>query len=577
MEIPRPEYPRPQMERPLWLNLNGPWQFEFDPGLSGIDRGLPGAEALKGEIVVPYCPESVLSGIGDVDFHPGVWYRREVTIPEDWPTGRVLLHVGAADHDATVWVNSSEVGHHSGGYTPFTFDVTDRLIRGENSLVLHARDDTRSPLVAAGKQCPDYYSRRCHYTRTTGIWQTVWLEAVPESYIADLRMTPYPESGSLAIEVQIGGRAIGGTLGARATLAGEPVGEVEVRYSGNRATLLLPLNAVELWAPGQPTLYDLELRLATDDGARDVVTSYFGMRSISLSDRAILLNGRPFFQRLVLDQGYYPDGIYTAPSDEALRQDIVISQEMGFDGARLHQKVFEPRFLYWADRMGYLVWGEFANWGLDVSDPAALGVMLPQWLEAVRRDYNHPALVGWCPLNETQPDQDPAVNRGIYRATKAADPTRPVIDTSGYQHVETDIYDVHNYQQDPQIFAEAFAPFADGGEPFINRPDLDAPYAGQPYFVSEYGGIWWNPGQTDEVGWGYGGKDARPRTGDEFLARYRALTETLLRHPRMCAFCYTQLYDIEQEVNGLYTYDRRPKFEPQLIRDINTQKAAIEQ
>jgi hypothetical protein len=185
--------------------------------------------------------------------------------------------------------------------------------------------------------------------------------------------------------------------------------------------------------------------------------------------------------------------------------------------------------------------------------------------------------VGWCPLNETQRDQDPAVVRGIYLATKAADPTRPVIDTSGYQHVETDIYDVHNYQQDPETFAAAFAPLAQGGEPFINRPDLDAPYAGQPYFVSEYGGIWWNPGQLDEEGWGYGGVDARPRSEEQFLARYRALTEPLLKHPRMCAFCYTQLYDIEQEVNGLYTYDRRPKFDPQLIHEINTQKAAVEE
>ncbi len=222
------------------------------------------------------------------------------------------------------------------------------------------------------------------------------------------------------------------------------------------------------------------------------------------------------------------------------------------------------------------MWGEFPNWGLDISRPQALEVFLPQWLEALQRDYSHPALVGWCPFNETQRDQDAEVLRNVYRATVAYDPTRPVIDTSGYQHVETDIYDIHNYQQDPQLFASAFAALAEGGEPFRNRPDLDAPYQGQPYFVSEYGGIWWNPGQQDDKAWGYGGVQARPRSEDEFVARYRALTEALLHHPRMCAFCYTQLYDIEQEVNGLYAYDRRQKFDPQRIRVINEQKAAIE-
>ena len=577
MHIPRPEYPRPQMVRDKWLNLNGPWEFEFDPGLSGIERGLFQAGSLRQEIQVPFCPESDLSGIGDIDFHPGVWYCREVSVPRDWPGERVLLHVGAVDHNARVWVNGREAGEHRGGYTPFTLDVTSLLRRGANVLTIHAQDDTRSPWVAAGKQCPDYHSRRCHYTRTTGIWQTVWLEPVPETYIESLRLTPHLEGGQVIVEVRVGGRVSRGILQAQAFLEGKAVGEVEAPFAGQRAAAVLPLRVVEPWGPGHPTLYDLRLTLSTQDGSRDVVTSYFGLRSVALSERAILFNGRPLFQRLVLDQGFYPNGIYTAPTDDALRNDVVISQELGFNGARLHQKVFEPRFLYWADRLGYLVWGEFPSWGLDVSDPRALTVVLPQWLAALRRDYNHPAIVGWCPFNETQRDQDPQVIQSVYHVTKAFDPTRPVIDTSGYQHVETDIYDVHTYEQDPEVFAGLFASFAEGGEPFQRRPDLDAPYAGQPYFVSEYGGIWWNPGQDGDKAWGYGGVQARPRTQEEFLARYRALTEALLRHPRICAFCYTQLYDIEQEVNGLYAYHRRPKFESLRIREINVQRAAIEE
>lgn len=576
MNEPRPEYPRPQLFRARWLNLNGPWAFAFDPGLSGVARGLPQASALPGEILVPFCPESGLSGLGDPDFHPGVWYRRTFAVPEAWGAARVLLHIGACDHDAFVWVNGHLAGSHRGGYTPICLDVTPWLRRGENLLVIHAQDDTRSPWVLAGKQCPDYYSRRCHYTRTTGIWQTVWLEPVPATYVASLRLTPLPEAGHLLIEAALGGAPASGRLRAAASLEGCEVGQQVAPFAGSQATLLLPLTEVETWGPGHPTLYDLQLTLETAEGARDEVGSYFGMRSVALSDRAILLNGAPLFQRLVLDQGYYPEGIYTAPDDDALRNDIVISQGLGFNGARLHQKLFEPRFLYWADRLGYLVWDEFPNWGLDVSHPRALEVFLPQWLEAMHRDYSHPSVVGWCPFNETQPDQDSEVIRSVYRASKALDRTRPVIDTSGYQHVETDIYDVHNYDQDPESFAATFAPFAQGGEPFRNRPDRDAPYLGQPYFVSEYGGIWWNPGQADDRGWGYGGEAGRPDSPEAFLARYRALTETLLRHPRMCAFCYTQLYDIEQEVNGLYTYDRRPKFDPALFHAINTQRAAIE-
>jgi beta-galactosidase/beta-glucuronidase len=577
MDIPRPEYPRPQLVRSEWLNLNGLWEFEYDPGQSGIARGLMKADKLSREILVPFCPESRLSGLGDVDFHPGVWYRRVVQVPAEWAAQRVILHIGAADHDTTVWVNGRAAGQHRGGFTSFSFDITPHLVAGENVLTIYCQDNTRSPLQAGGKQCPDYASRGCHYTRTTGIWQTVWLEAVPQTYISALRLTPDLENGQVLIEASVAGQPAAGTLRARAAWGQETMGEVTVRFAGQRALAVLPLKVVQAWSPEHPTLYDLYLTLTTAAGCCDQVGSYFGLRSLALSDRAILLNGQPVFQRLILDQGFYPDGIYTAPDDAALRQDIRMSQEMGFNGARLHQKVFEPRFLYWADRMGYLVWGEFPNWGLDVSNPQALEVFLPQWLESVQRDYSHPALVGWCPFNETQRNQDGEVLRAVYRATKAADATRPVIDTSGYQHVETDIYDVHDYQQDVAAFTARYAPFAQGGEPYRNRPDLDAPYLGQPYFVSEYGGIWWNPGQSGGAAWGYGGVEGRPRSEAEFLARYRGLTEALLRHPRMCAFCYTQLTDVEQEVNGLYTYDRQPKFDPALIRAINTQKAAIEE
>ena len=572
-QVPRPEYPRPQMRRDEWLNLNGVWQFEVDPGLSGQEKGWTSGRDFSGEILVPFPPESSLSGVGERDFMPSVWYRRSFEVPEGWEGRRVWLHFGAVDYEATVWVNGHLVGSHRGGYTPFAFDVTELLRAGENELVLRALDDTRSPAQPTGKQSPRFRSYGCFYTRTTGIWQTVWLEAVPEVHICSLRMVPDLDSGRLFLTVGVGRPSAGLKLRAVAYADGRPVARAEASAFSQSVALVLEPEEVRPWSPSDPFLYDLTVTLEADGTVVDRVESYFGLRKVHIQGEKVLFNDRPLFQRLVLDQGFYPEGIYTAPSDEALRRDIEIAKGLGFNGARLHQKVFEPRFLYWADRLGYLVWGEYPNWGIDHSRPESLKYVLPEWLEVLARDFNHPCIVGWCPFNETPKDQDPELIRTVYRVTKSVDPTRPVIDTSGYIHVETDVYDCHNYEQDVEKFAAFFRPFREGGKPWRNFPEESAHWKGQPYFVSEYGGIWWNPGQRDEEGWGYG---KRPESEEEFLERYRALTETLLFHPRICGFCYTQLYDIEQEVNGLYTYDRRPKFDPEKIRAINAQKAAIE-
>ncbi len=571
--IPRPQYPRPQFVRGQWLNLNGWWKFAYDPGQSGEMRGLVGDASYPKRILVPFCPESRLSGIGNTDFMPCVWYQRSFTVAEDWAGQRVLLHFGAVDYEATVWVNGVKVGSHRGGYTPFSLDITGQLQAAENVLTVRAGDDARNPLQPSGKQSPRYESYGCMYTRTTGIWQAVWMEPVPETRIKRLRLHGSPTRGSALVEADLAGRPQGLLLRAEAFLEGEPVGDVTVPATGH-TRLEVSFSEVRLWSPESPALYDLRLTLQDWAGQTvDQVDSYCGLREIEAEGNRLLLNGELLFMRLVLDQGYYPDGIYTAPSDEALRADIERSLALGFNGARLHQKVFEPRFLYWADRLGYLVWGEYADWGLDTSRPEALAVFLPEWLEAVERDRNHPALIGWCPFNETPAQRDAELLRTVYRVTKAVDSTRPVIDTSGYHHVETDVYDSHHYEQESEKFAAAFEGFRTGDAPFQNGPGKEADYAGQPYFVSEYGGIWWNPGQTDERAWGYGD---RPRTEEEFLTRYRALTETLLSHPKVCGFCYTQLYDVEQEVNGLYTYGREAKFPPQAIAEINRQRAAVE-
>ena len=570
--IPRPEYPRPQMERTQWLNLNGKWDFEIDQALSGEERGLHKDKPYTKTISVPFCPESKLSGIGEKDFMRCVWYHRTFSLPQDWKDKRVLLHFGAVDYEMTVWVNGKQGGSHRGGYSSFSFEITHLLKEGENYIAVRAFDDTRSSLQPKGKQSPQLESFGCLYTRTTGIWQTVWLEPVPTTYIYSFKFYPDIEQKKLTIWFNVEGNPEGFTINTKITAAGNNVGIVEIPAKDS-ALFSVPLSEIHLWEPGNPFLYDIDFSLTKDGKQIDLVKSYFGMRKINIQDKKVLINNKSVFQRLVLDQGFYPDGIYTAPTDYALRKDIEISMAMGFNGARLHQKVFEERFLYWADKLGYLVWGEYPNWGLDHSNPSALERVVTEWVEVLTRDFNHPSIVGWCPFNETPTNQNPELLRTIYRTTKSIDPTRPVIDTSGYVHVETDIYDCHNYEQDPIKFAGVYEDFKNNDKVWVNFPNHDAPYKGQPYFVSEYGGIWWNPEQKDDKSWGYG---ARPKLEEEFIQRYKALTEALLFHPKMFGFCYTQLYNIEQEVNGLYTYERKPKFDPELIKKINSQKAAIE-
>ncbi|MFF9453323.1 glycoside hydrolase family 2 protein [Streptomyces flaveolus] len=596
--VPRPEYPRPQFVRRDWLNLNGTWQFETDQGDSGLERGLLD-RALTGEILVPFAPESELSGVGDTDFLEAVWYRRRFTPPAEWAGRRVLLHFGAVDHDTTVWVDGTEVVRHRGGFTPFTADLGDLAPGREVEITVRARDPKSGP-QARGKQAVQYANHDCNYTRTTGIWQTVWAEPVPETHLRRPRITPDLAGAAFSVELPLSSNRPGHRV--RAVLS-DDAGEVcraEVRADldlAPRLHLALPEDRRREWSPEDPFLYGLRLELLDADGeVADTVESYAGLRAVAVRGRTVLLNGRPRFQRLVLDQGWYPDGLMTAPSDEALVRDIELAMEAGFNGARLHQKVFEERFLYHADRLGYLVWGEFGDWGCEVGGSSGDNQrpdasFVAQWLEAVERDYSHPSIVGWCPLNETYQKlhdritQLDDVTRAMFLATKAMDTSRPVIDASGYSHrvLETDVYDSHNYEQDPAAFRQLMSGLAKG-EPFVNAYEngtaYSQPYRGQPYFVSEFGGIWWDPeaateqsGSNRTVSWGYGD---RVRTEDEFHERFAGLTGVLLEDPEMFGYCYTQLTDVFQEQNGVYRFDRGAKLDIARIREAQLRPAAIE-
>ncbi|UXM91803.1 glycoside hydrolase family 2 protein [Paenarthrobacter sp. JL.01a] len=600
--IPKPEHPRPQLVRDTWLNLNGTWDFEIDAGDSGLERGLTNRE-LNSRILVPFAPESALSGVEHVDFMEAVWYRRTVTIPQDWAGLKVLLHFGAVDHDATVWVNGVEVALHRGGFTPFTADLSDVAEPGTDAVVVVRARDSRHDMQARGKQATWYNNTHCQYTRTTGIWQTVWMEAVPEIHIKRLRITPNFADSSLTVEVPLSRNRGGDTVTATLRTSTDTVAHAEARADLDLAPslrLAIPAEQLRPWSPEDPFLYDLDVAIIDPSGDTvDKVTSYAAIRSVALDGKVVRINGKAVFQRLVLDQGYWPESLMTSPDDSALVKDIELSMAAGFNGARLHQKVFEERFLFHADRLGYLVWGEFGDWG--VSGGGTIGhnqkptaSFVAQWLEVLQRDYNHPSIIGWCPLNETHQHLHDRitvlddVTQAMFLATKLADPTRPVIDASGYSHRvrDTDIYDSHSYEQDPDKFRLEQEGLAEG-KPFLNRAhdgvDYSVPYNGQPFFVSEFGGIWWNEAEarqaaeaagTDvESSWGYG---QRVASEEEFYERFEGLCAVLLDNPDMFGYCYTQLTDVFQEKNGIFNFDRSDKLDLERIRAVQQRQAAIE-
>ncbi|MGM0125304.1 hypothetical protein IGI37_002702 [Enterococcus sp. AZ194] len=567
--IPRQEHPQPQWQRKNWENLNGTWAFAFDFGKTGLERGWQTKASFDQEILVPFCPESKLSGIEYTDFMPAVWYKRTIQISKEQLQGEIRLHFGAVDYSSQVFINGQLVGTHLGGYSSFSFDISTFVTVGENTLTVYVEDDNRTGRQAKGKQSSLYYSHGCDYTRTTGIWQTVWLEFLPKVSIQEAKFYPNVSEGSVTIEATVSGRD---ELKAAVYYEGALCGETNSVISSH-GFLTIALSEIHLWEVGCGRLYDVVLTYG-----EDVVKSYFGLREVVLEDNKFLLNGQPVFQRFVLDQGFYPEGIYTATDDEMLKRDIQLSLDAGFNGARLHEKAFEPRFLYHCDKAGYMVWGEMANWGLDISSYSAMADFLPEWTSLVARDFNHPAIITWCPFNESwdyeNRRQKPELLEMIYHTTKGMDKTRPCIDTSGNYHVITDIYDVHDYAQDVQVFTEHFTGEKQKNGVFWDEHDARQQYNGEPFCVSEYGGIKWDPTEQSGDSWGYG---EEPKTEEEFFERYRGLTEVLLNHPKIFGFCYTQLYDVEQEKNGLYYYDRTPKFDMQKFKEINQQKAKIEE
>lgn len=575
MNIPRPEHPKPQFQRDEWINLNGCWTYAFDFGKSGMERDFPSCQGFDNKILVPFCPESKLSEVEHTDFIEMMWYQRKMKIPEEWARKRILLHFGGVDYESEVFVDGVSVGRHWGGTVSFSHDISRYVKPGDiHNLVVHVRDDTRSGVQPGGKQRVEYsYSKkRCHYTRTTGIWQTVWLEAVHPEGLRDCQLIPNIDEEQLACVPRFFNVGPGYQFRVRVLDNGQQIAEESARAKDG-LPLVVGINKTKLWKPGHGFLYDLELSVLDRDGkVLDSVRSYVGMRSVHVEGNQILINNKPVYLRFVLDQGFYPEGIWTAPNDEALKRDIELSMQAGFNGARLHQKVFEERFHYWADRLGYLTWGESASWGVHVTEEVGARNFLSEWREIIHRDRNHPSIIAWTPLNETRfieanPRQHNRFHIDLYDLTHSLDPTRPVNDSSGYIHVRTDLYTVHEYEGNPDTLKQILTPDAQRGV-FRKIAEWDSAYEGQPYLVDEFGGIMWIPPDRKrhlDTSWGYG---ENPENEEDFYKRVEGLVEAIMSHKHICGYCYTQLTDIEQEQNGIYNYDRTPKFDMKRIRDI---------
>ena len=578
IEIPRPEYPRPQFERADWINLNGKWSFDFDFSKSGIERELFSSQGFEKSIIVPFCPESPLSGVNHKDFINAMWYQRAISIPSTWDGKRILLNFGGVDYKSTIYINGKKVFVHYGGSSSFSVDITSFVDAGTtNNLVVFVEDELRSKLQTGGKQSLRLNSYSALYTRVTGIWQTVWLEAVSKSGLKNCRITPDLDNKQFVFEPTFYDFEQKTSFKVRILDGGKEIFSQQAP-SSNSSFIYAKLKNVKTWSPESPFLYDIEFSVIDSKGQIiDKVNSYAGMRKVEIRGNGFYLNNEPYYQRLVLDQGYYPDGQWTAPNDAQLKRDIELGKKAGFNGARLHQKVFEQRYLYWADKLGYLTWGESASWGMDWTNQVAARNMFTEWEECVARDYNVPSLVAWSPLNECWVDdaegQRSRLTTDLYFMTKRLDRTRPVVTASGGFHTGfQDIYTEHTYRQDPVLLYNSLVG-GEEGKPLVRRPEISAPYNGEPYILDEFGGIQWiKEMETPEVSdqkefWGYG---EAPKTIEEFYKRLEDQVNVVLSLDHIVGFCYTQIVDVELEKNGIYTYDRNDKFDIDRIYKIFT-------
>jgi beta-galactosidase/beta-glucuronidase len=578
-----PLHPRPRVQRADWTDLNGQWQFAYDDADTGLrERWQDDAKRFDRTITVPFPPESELSGINDKGYHAVLWYRRTFTASAK-AGNPLLLHFGAVDYRARVWVNGDLVATHEGGHTPFTADITASLKSGEQVVVVRAEDQPRDITQPRGKQDWMPKPHAIWYDRTSGIWQTVWLEPVADTYIEDFQLTPDIVTGSVKVEATLNQNYVG-ALDIQLRKGTETLAQQRVSVNGTvvETTITIPAaqNGVHrgelYWVPDNPNLIDVTASLLdAESKAIDTLESYFGLRSVGIAAGRFLLNDKPTFLRSVLEQGFWPQSHLAAPSPDALRQEVELIKDLGFNAVRIHQKIEDPRFLYWCDKLGLMVWGEIAN--AYEYNAQAVDRLAREWLSALKRDRSHPCIVTWVPINESWGVTDIALRKdqqsfatSLYHLTKAIDQTRPVISNEGWEHTISDIIGVHDYTQHKEQLTDRWGSLAAIEQSYtemkparrrilLNPEDQRE----QPFMLTEFGGLSIHP-KEGKAWFGY----ATAQSDEEYLGMMKALFDALYESPDVAGYCYTQLTDTQQETNGLYDENRKPKLPVSKLRDI---------
>jgi beta-galactosidase/beta-glucuronidase len=569
-------YPRPQLCREAWTSLDGTWDFAIDATARWT---APDAVKFDRTITVPFAPETPASGIEHTDFMKACWYRREIPTPKVGKNQRVLLHFEAVDYEATVWVNNSLAVRHEGGYTPFSADITELLTSGKTqAITVRAEDDPADMAKPRGKQDWKREPHSIWYQRTSGIWQPVWLEVVNTAHIQRLRWGANADRWEVSLHAHVARTNEDEALKLRILLKlrGRTLCDdlCTVTDGVVERVIVLPDPGIDdargelFWSPFNPNLIDAELELIDADGkVCDRVTSYTAMRSVQVSRDRFVLNGRPLNLELVLDQGYWPETGLTAPDDDAYRRDVELAKQMGFNGVRKHQKIESARFLYWADKLGLMVWEEMPS--CYTFSSKAIRRMTRQWMEAIERDASHPCIIAWVPFNESWGVPDLPISamqrhaiQALYHLTKTLDASRPVIGNDGWEAAATDIIAIHDYEADPRAIARRYDAQSTELAKILHqeRPGHrvllleEFQYRGQPIMLTEFGGIAYSKDQVHT--WGY----SRAQSKDDFADRYHALLSAVRKLPILAGFCYTQFTDTYQEANGLLYMDRTPKF-----------------
>ena len=580
-QVPRPEYPRPQFIREQWLNLNGEWSFSFDDNDKGEVEEWFKDKNFPRQINVPYCYQSDLSGIDDKDKHNIVWYQRDFALPESMAGKEIILNFEAVDYKTKVWVNGQFVGEHKGGHIPFSFNITNALKEEKNKITVRVEDNNER-IQPIGKQSWKEDNFLCWYTRTTGIWQTVWLEAVEEFHLDRVKMTPDIDKGQLDVEAYTN-NGDNGYLEIEVYLEDELVTKAGIQIKEGKAKLAIDVSSkrrdfrIDYWSPEDPTLYDIKFTLKQEDKVVDEVESYFGMRKISIKDGKILLNNKEYYQKLILDQGYYGDGLLTARSEQDFIDDIKKVKEMGFNGVRKHQKIEDSRFMYWCDKLGLLMWAEMPS--AFEFDDRAIDNIVYETKEMIKKHYNHPAVITWALLNESwginevhSNEQQQSFADSLYHLTKAMDDTRLILANDGWEHTTSDILTLHEYTEDTELFNKRYQDKSEAVRGSTSITSMKQNFAQgyqyqeEPIMISEFGGIAFAESDSDdEDDWGYGD---RVSNEEDFLNRFEEITKTIINTDYMSGFCYTQLTDVQQEINGLLDEDHNYKFDPQKIRKV---------